>query len=185
VLVYTTIANIFERPDGVKIASVFILAIIVTSVASRAHRATELRVTGIDFDDRARDLVSAAAAAGAINLIANMPQQRDEQEYRDKVSEQRADNHLPVDEPFLFLEVTITDPSDFASPLRVFGEDVAGYHVLRLEASTVAQRDRGRPVADPRRPPDGCRTSTSAGPRATRSRTCCGTCSSATARSHR
>jgi len=138
VLVYTTIANIFERPDGVKIASVFILAIIVTSVASRAHRATELRASEIDFDDRARELVRAAAAAGGLNIIANLPNERDEQEYRDKVAEQRMDNHLPVDEPFLFLEVTITDPSDFASPLRVFGEDVAGYHVLRLEASSVA-----------------------------------------------
>ncbi len=138
VLVYTTIANIIERPDGVKIASVFIVAIIITSVASRAHRATELRATAIEFDPLATQLVGAAAAAGAINLIANEPDERDDQEYHDKVAEQRADNHLPLDQPYLFLEVTITDPSDFESPLRVYGEDRGGYHVLRLEAPTIA-----------------------------------------------
>jgi hypothetical protein len=45
VLAYTLVDNVFERPDGVKIASFFIAAIIVTSVISRATRSTELRVT--------------------------------------------------------------------------------------------------------------------------------------------
>ncbi|MDJ0114327.1 amino acid transporter, partial [Rhodococcus erythropolis] len=37
--VYTTIANIFERPDGVKVASFFIAAIMVVSFLSRISRA--------------------------------------------------------------------------------------------------------------------------------------------------
>ena len=44
VFAYTTIANIIERPDGVKIASFFIAAILATSLISRVTRATELRV---------------------------------------------------------------------------------------------------------------------------------------------
>ena len=44
VFVYTTITNIFERPEGIKIASVFIVTIVVTSLVSRALRSTELRV---------------------------------------------------------------------------------------------------------------------------------------------
>ena len=35
VFVYTTIVNIIERPDGVRIASLFILAIIIVSLSSR------------------------------------------------------------------------------------------------------------------------------------------------------
>lgn len=35
VFIYTTITNVFERPDGVKIASFFIVAIILTSLVSR------------------------------------------------------------------------------------------------------------------------------------------------------
>ncbi len=138
ILIYTTIANIIERPDGVKIAAVFIVGIVATSIASRIHRATELRATEIHFDPVATRFIDAAAASGAINLIANEPDGRDEREYAEKVVAQREDNHLTADQPFMFLEVTITDPSDFASPLRVFGEQRYGYRVLRLEAPTIA-----------------------------------------------
>ncbi len=47
---YTTITNIIERPDGIKIASLFILAIVSASFVSRALRSTELRVEKIEFD---------------------------------------------------------------------------------------------------------------------------------------
>src|SRR5687767_14698096 len=40
---YTTIVNVVERPDGIKIASFFIAAIVAVSVASRFRRQTELR----------------------------------------------------------------------------------------------------------------------------------------------
>jgi hypothetical protein len=138
VFIYTTIANVIERPDGVKIASVFIAAIVLTSVASRIHRATELRTTGIHVDAVAHRLINRAAANGAINIIANEPGPRDEEEYRDKAREQHEENHLPAHEPYLFLEVTVTDPSDFSSPLRVFGEHRFGHHILRVEASSIA-----------------------------------------------
>jgi hypothetical protein len=138
VLLYTTVANIVERADGIKIAAVFIVTIIVTSVASRAHRATELRASEIHLDPLAEQFVNAAAAVGAVNLIAHEPDERGEQGYHDKLSEQREDNHLPVDEPFMFLEVTVTDPSDFSSPVRVYGEERAGYRVVRLEAPAIA-----------------------------------------------
>jgi hypothetical protein len=138
VFLYTTVANVIERPDGVRIAAVFITAIVLSSVASRIHRATELRTTGIEIDAVANRVIQRAAATGAINIIANEPDDRDEQEYRDKAREQHEDNHLPTDQPYLFLEVTITDPSDFSSPLRVFGEERFGYHILRVEAASVA-----------------------------------------------
>ena len=138
VLVYTTVANVIERPDGVKIGAVFIAAIVLTSVASRIHRATELRSTGIEVDSVAYRIINQSSADGTINIIANEPDARDEEEYRAKVKEQSEENHLPVDEPYVLLEVTVTDPSDFESPLRVYGEDRFGYRVLRVEAPSVA-----------------------------------------------
>jgi hypothetical protein len=42
VFAYTTVANIIERPEGIKIASFFIATIVTTSLSSRATRATEL-----------------------------------------------------------------------------------------------------------------------------------------------
>jgi hypothetical protein len=138
VLTYMTIANIVEHPAGLAIASVFIVTIVVTSVASRVHQASELRTTEVHLDAQAERFVGEAAATGAVNLIANEADERDQPEYHDKMSEQHEDNHLPVDEPLLFLEMTIGDPSDFSRPLRVYGEERAGRRWLRLEAPTAA-----------------------------------------------
>ncbi len=41
---YTSLNNMIARPDGIKVASCFILAIVVLSFLSRCFRATELRV---------------------------------------------------------------------------------------------------------------------------------------------
>src|SRR4029453_15256932 len=46
VFAYTTVVNVLERPDGVRIASFFIAAIVVTSIVSRAPRGTALRGGG-------------------------------------------------------------------------------------------------------------------------------------------
>ncbi len=127
VFVYTTIANVIERPDGVRIASLFIAAIITTSLLSRILRATELRVTGIEFDP----------VAGNIHIIANEPDERDETEYREKEAEERAKHHLSPAEPVLFLEVTVYDPSEFEAPLKVQGEERFGYRILRVDGSTI------------------------------------------------
>jgi hypothetical protein len=135
-LVYTTLVNIIERPDGVKIASFFIVAIIVTSLISRAIRSTELRVTDVQMDDVARRFLEEYPGA-EIRIIANEPDARDEQEYREKEQEERANHHIPPDDPILFLEVTITDSSDFEDTLRVTGEERFGYRILCVEAPAV------------------------------------------------
>src|SRR5262249_31668046 len=51
VFVYTTAAIIIEKPEGIKIASFFIVAIIVSSLISRAFRSTELRFKGFRYKD--------------------------------------------------------------------------------------------------------------------------------------
>ena len=53
VFFYTTVTNMAERPEGIKIASLFILAIVSSSLVSRALRSTELRVHGFVLDDAA------------------------------------------------------------------------------------------------------------------------------------
>ena len=56
VFVYTTVTNVIERPDGVKIASWFIVTIIATSLVSRVARSTELRIRGVHTDALAEQL---------------------------------------------------------------------------------------------------------------------------------
>ncbi|MBC7403788.1 MAG: amino acid transporter, partial [Microbacteriaceae bacterium] len=47
VFVYTTFQNIRERPDGIRIAALFIIGILVISVVSRVQRALQLRATSV------------------------------------------------------------------------------------------------------------------------------------------
>jgi len=138
VFLYTTVANIIERPDGVQIASFFIIAIILTSLISRATRSTELRATDIDFDAEARRILGAAAETGEIRIIANEPDARDETEYQEKEAEQREVRNLPDGVPIIFLEVTLTDASQFESELNVVGEERFGYQILCVESPSVA-----------------------------------------------
>jgi hypothetical protein len=135
ILAYTAVANIIERPDGLKIAFFFVVAIVVTSLISRATRSTELRVSAIELDDRAKSLID---VPGKIRIIANEPDARDAQEYADKDHETRRNHHLPPEEPLLFLEVTVEDASEFHSELCVRGEERHGYKILRVEGSTVS-----------------------------------------------
>jgi hypothetical protein len=138
VFAYTTVVNVIERPDGVRIASFFILAIVTTSLVSRATRSTELRVTDVRLDPLACRLVDQVAAAGEVRIIANEPNERDEAEYREKEFEEREANHIPPGEQVLFLEVTVVDPSEFESSLQVTGEVRFGYRILRVESAVVA-----------------------------------------------
>jgi hypothetical protein len=137
IFLYTTAVNVVERPDGVKIGACFIAGIIAVSLLSRIARAFELRVTSVLFDDMAMRFVRDTAHR-KIRFIANEPDSRDVAEYRDKLQQIRADHDLPADEDFVFVEITVRDPSDFESELRVRGEVLHGrYRVLAVESSTI------------------------------------------------
>ncbi len=135
---YTLVTNVIERPEGVKIAGLFIAGIVVVSFVARITRATELRVTDIHLDDTARRFLAAADTDGLLRIIANEPGPRDAREYLDKESDVRRRNHIPGEDPILFLEVTVRDASDFESELDVHGKVMFGFRVLRVESSTVA-----------------------------------------------
>ncbi|MFF2626909.1 amino acid transporter [Kitasatospora griseola] len=137
VFVYTTIINIAERPDGVKIGACFIAGIVLVSLASRLARAFELRVTDVQLDEVAERFVRDTAHR-TIRFIATKPATRDLAEYRDKVHQIRADNDIPVEDDLVFVEVTVLDPSDFEAELKVRGEVLHDrYRVLTLEHSSV------------------------------------------------
>jgi hypothetical protein len=136
IFVYTTIQNIHERPEGIKIASFFILTIILASLFSRVYRSTELRVERIELDDQARQFIK-DAAKGTIRIITNRKDKGDADEYAHKEHEKRTSNHIPTGEPILFFEVTPGDASEFSGTLSICGETVEGYRILRTESPAV------------------------------------------------
>jgi hypothetical protein len=137
VFVYTTVDNVIERPDGVKIGAFFIAAILVVSFLSRLTRSFELRATDVRLDAVA-ELFLRDCARRTIRLVANEPDGRGPAEYEDKLRQTRADHDLPDGSDVIFVEVTVVDPSDFETTLDVRGEVRHGrYRVLVVQSSSV------------------------------------------------
>lgn len=137
VFVYTTVDNVLERPDGVKIGGFFIAVILLLSIASRLFRAFELRTTEVVVDETA-EMFLRDCARRSIRIVANEPGSGKPEEYRLKREQIVADNDLPDANDVLFVEVTVTDPSDFESVLEARGVTVHGsYRVIRIASPTV------------------------------------------------
>ena len=94
-----------ERPEGIKIASVFILSI-VDHVAGVAHAAIDRAARARHrADDPLARVHRRRRPRRAINIIANRPGRGRCTEYEDKLREARETHHLTPDDPVLFLEV--------------------------------------------------------------------------------
>ncbi|WP_411266153.1 amino acid transporter [Arthrobacter sp. NamB2] len=136
VFVLTTAVNMIERPDGLKIATCFILGIIAISFISRSRRAFELRATSIRMDEVALSFVS-SQDDGDILLIAHEPKRLSSSAYRHKLQHACAVSHFPAPARPLFIEVTVDDSSDFETELQVRGVVRHGYRVLEVHSSNV------------------------------------------------
>ncbi len=151
VFAYTTVSNVIERPDGVKIGACFVLAIVSVSIASRIKRVFELRATEIDFDATSQVFLRDCARR-TIRLVAHQTEDRDVEEYVEKVRQLRRDHDLP-DRPGRDLR-----RGDGGGPERLRGP-AAGAWRGAAPALPGDERDRlvgtqrgGRPGApDPRR----------------------------------
>jgi hypothetical protein len=139
VLTYTLVANVIERPDGIKIASLFIVAIVVVSLASRVRRSLELRHERIEVDEKARRFIEEASQGEEVHIIAHRSRSgNNPKEYVRKLAEQQEFNRIPEDVPVLFLEIDVEDASEFEEEvLEVRGVEVGGYKVLRAESAVV------------------------------------------------
>jgi hypothetical protein len=136
VFIYTTVANIFERPEGIRIASFFILGIIVISLLSRVRRSFELHATHVHLDRQALEFMS-DEVDGPLRIIAHEPLRLSAGAYRQKLDSAIEVSQLPVDYRALFLEVVVDDSSDFETELRVHGVFRHGYRILEVHGPVV------------------------------------------------
>ena len=133
VFIYTTVVNTIERPDGIKIASFFIIVILAVSLISRSLRSTELRVQKVVLDDIAQSFISQACKQG-IHLVANRPGHLD---YNLKAQEACQTHNVSEDE-IIFLEVTVGDASEFGDEvLEVSGERLGKFRILKCQSPAV------------------------------------------------
>jgi hypothetical protein len=133
---YTTVANIFERPEGIRIAGFFILAIVAISLLSRVMRSFELHATHVRLDTEALEFVT-SAVAGPIGIIAHEPLRQSAEAYRRKLASATEASHFPDNATPLFLEVMVDDSSDFETALEVRGVLRHGYPVLEVHGPVV------------------------------------------------
>ena len=137
VFVYTFVMNVHERPEGIKIASFFTVAIVITSMASRAIRSTELRVGDVRLSPKASAFVDHLAASG-VRIIAHRPDKRTVEEYDRKERQAREDHSLDHGEPLVFLEVMQGDASEFTDDaLDVRALAMGRHRILRCTSPAV------------------------------------------------
>jgi hypothetical protein len=137
IFAYALVANVIEKPDGIVISFAFIAGMVIISLISRLARTTELRADAITFDPLAADFISDSVQHGQLHVIANKRQAGDLDEYTNKESEQRYLNPIPADAPIVFLEVDLTDPSDFSKELHITGAQLDHYRILRTQSPVV------------------------------------------------
>jgi hypothetical protein len=130
VFLYATVAIMIERPQGMKIASCFISAILLTSLVSRILRSTELRFTGFRFkDDHSRFLWDSLRFIEFPVLVPHRPGRRGLEE---KAASLREEHHLGPDIPLVFIEAERGDVSEFLqSPVMEITE-VEGMFTLKI-----------------------------------------------------
>jgi hypothetical protein len=130
VFVYTTLLNVYEKPDGIKIAIWFILAIVASSVASRLLRSKELRFQGLKFvDDHSKFLWDSMMVLEFPVLVPHRPGNRS---IKEKEAIIRVEHRIEKRVPIVFLEAQLGDASDFyQTPLMEISEE-DGTFILRV-----------------------------------------------------
>lgn len=118
VFAYVLVVNAAERPDGLKIAGLFILAVLIASVWSRWRRASELRVNGIRFaDEESEVLWTNLTDAHDVVLV---PLRSNSDEARRKTEARHLQHHHHTPSRYAFLHVyLLEDPSQFDSPVTI------------------------------------------------------------------
>ncbi|MEG9432556.1 amino acid transporter [Terriglobus sp. ADX1] len=138
IFTYTTIANIIERPEGLKISSIFIASILFSSFVSRAFRSTELRISEVELDAEAEAILQEDVDQ-IIRLVARGPEAGDSIQLLDVADWKiRHFHNLSNMECMFFFEVIRGDASDFSETLQVTGRRVGRHRILSARSPVVA-----------------------------------------------
>lgn len=134
IFAFTLVENVRERPDGIIIASIFIVLLIGTSITSRYRRATELRVQRCEFADALSRRRFDELAGSGTNLI---PLSTLDPAHMSRLM-QEVERFYRVDGPLVFIHVNLLDDrSEFFEELRIRVEDNAGYTLVHVSNANV------------------------------------------------
>jgi hypothetical protein len=137
VFVYTTIANVYEKPDGIKIAGFFIVAILLTSFWSRWARSRELRFAGFKLPDAETRLMWDTIRH--LELTVLVPHRPGRRSLANKEAQIRREHRIPRDLMIVFIQVELADASDFVNEPVLRIEQEEGRYVMKITgAASIA-----------------------------------------------
>jgi hypothetical protein len=145
VFAFTLADNVILRPDGVIIASIFVVGILGFGAASRYRRSTEFRVSEFRFVDPESETLWRGMVGKMVNLV---PLSRATAEARAaKAAELR--RHYTISGPLAFLNVNLIDNrSEFLAPIRIqvtreredYGIEVHGAIAIANTIAFISER---------------------------------------------
>jgi len=134
VFIYTLADNVIERPDGIIIATTFIVLLLSASGVSRYFRSTEMRVSAATFADQSSADLWASLTGRKVNLV---PHSHSTPDYRDKLAG-KIRQHYVIDAPLAFLHVTLMDNrSEFVARLRVRMQKEGDHFVIEASGAVA------------------------------------------------
>ncbi len=138
VFIYTTLANIVERPEGIVIASIFIAAVLGISLVSRAWRSGELRWKTFRFADTA-DRMLWTDITSDLPFRVLVPHRPDHRTLAEKEREIRRKHRLDQRVRLVFLEVYRGDVSRFESePVLSVAEQEGRFVITARDCVSVS-----------------------------------------------
>jgi hypothetical protein len=116
IFAYTLADNVHGRPDGIIIASIFIVIVIAVSAISRMTRSTELRVSELTFCDEESAELWQEIVGKKVHLV---PSRTDTREARNRKLDE-IHKHYTQRGRFAFVHVHLIDNrSEFFAPLKI------------------------------------------------------------------
>ena len=137
VFVYTTMAVVIEKPEGIKIAGIFIATILLTSFISRIARSRELRFHGFHVPDAMSKLMWDTIKHLELSVL--VPHRPGRRSLASKEAAIRREHRIPRDIMIIFVEVELTDASEFIQEPWLEIREEEGRYVMKIShAASIA-----------------------------------------------
>lgn len=134
VFAFTLIDNVIMRPDGILIASAFIVTFIGVGALSRSWRSTELRIADVEFVDPESRQLWKQIAGKKVNLV---PVRNFDAATRAR-KENEIRTHYRAGEPLAFINVELLDNrSEFLASLKVRVRQEKGNYLIKVTQATA------------------------------------------------
>lgn len=134
VFIYTLADNVIGRPDGIIIATTFIVLLLAASGISRYFRSTEMRISEVTFVDQDSATLWSSITGNKVNLVADAEATP---EYREQLG-LKIRRHYVIDNPLTFLHVNLMDNrSEFMARLRLRVSKEGDHYVVEANGAVA------------------------------------------------